>query len=406
MLIYRDISSLLENELGTYIQIVIGPRQCGKSTLLAALGEGKHNEVTFDDLQLRNLANEDPALFLSQYETPLIIDEVQYAPNIFPELKQRVDKIKQDKLLKASNEPVKPLFRLTGSNQILLDKFVKETLVGRASYFSLNTLTVHEILQAQPDTTIQTILFQGGWPELYVNSSLKTTAYLNDYIRLYIEKDIILSAGISKQREFHTILGMLAARTGGFVNYSDISKDSGIRSVTVREWVSILERSDIVSLLLPCEANLNKRLIKTPKLYFLDTGLAARLQGWSEIGPLMVSPQIGSLFETLVYAEIIKFIQNFAAPWRISVWRTKDGEEVDFIIDTGTGHIIALDAKLGIHNVKPQNIPANFAKTFPQVKELLLVSLGGQLKKLSDTCRQIPLAELTDYLLNILRSAN
>lgn len=399
MLIKRDIASFLTRDKGIYVQILIGPRQCGKSTLFAALGKDRVTEVTFDDLQIRTLAENDPALFLSQYSTPLLIDEVQYAPNIFPEIKRLVDIEKKERVL-GKRKKIHVLFYLTGSNQILLDKRVKESLVGRASYYYLNTLSLHEIKNAYPKVGIDDVIFKGGWPELYINRDLDPTRYLNDYVRNYIEKDIVASAGIVKKKEFHTVLGMLAARTGNFLNCSSVSKDSGVRSVTIDEWVSILERTQILYLLPPVSANLNKRLIKAPKIYFLDTGLAARLQGWAEQGPMMNSPQAGALFETLVLSELVKFIDNFGKNWKLSVWRTKDKEEVDFILENEHEKRIAIDAKLGIHGVKPMNIPRSLAKTFPDLKEIILVTFGGKKMQLSKQSMQLPISELTKFLLS------
>ena len=280
-----------------------------------------------------------------------------------------------------------------------MDKNVKETLVGRAGFYYLNTLSVSEILGAGIKVSGMDILFKGGWPELYV-SDIPTVKYLNDYIRNYIEKDIVLSAGISKQAEFHTVLGLLAARTGQILNYSDVAKDSGVKSVTVKEWVSILERSSLVYLLRPLESNLNKRLIKAPKFHFLDTGLAARLQGWTEMTPMSRSPQAGHLFESLVLAEIVKCMHNHGKSWQLFYWRTRDGEEIDFIIKTEQNEIIALDAKLGIHSVAPATIPPSFKKMFPEVNCLYLVSIGGRRQKLSSSCEQVPIAELAGLLLN------
>jgi len=397
MWIPRDIASLLQNDRSHYIQILIGPRQCGKSSLFAYLGKDRFTEVTLDDLQLRDLANQDPALFFAGQSLPLVIDEVQYAPNLFPALKIMVDRLKKERLFTDTTKEITPLIWLTGSNQILLDKNVKESLVGRASYYYLNTLSVHEIEKALPDTSIKDILFKGGWPEVYTNPQLSIVQYLNDYIRSYIEKDIVLSAGITKQNEFHTVLGMLAARTGEFLNYTAFANHSGVKSVTVKEWISILERSQIVSLLPSFETNLNKRLLKSPKLYFLDTGLAVRLQGWTESGPCFISPQAGHLFETLVFAEIMKFKLNQGKDWRISVWRTKEGEEVDFVIETNKGQILAVEAKMGIHSVKPYPLPAAFKKHFG-AKELVIVSLAEKQLRLGPQCLQVPITQLAEYL--------
>ncbi len=399
MLIKRDIATKLRENRGVYIHILIGPRQCGKSTLFAALGEGKFQEITFDDFQMRNLAERDPGLFLTQYPPPIIIDEIQYAPNIFPEIKRIIDNLKKDRVLKNQKDEITVLFYLTGSNQILLDTHVKETLVGRASFYHLNTLSVHEIKNAFPNMPLTTILFKGGWPELYTNPALDPVKYLNDYIRNYIEKDIVVSAGIIKKKEFHTVLGMLAARTGNILNHSSLAKDSGVKSVTINEWISVLERTALLYLLPPLETNLNKRLTKAPKIYFLDTGLTTRLQGWMDAKPLLASPQAGALFETLVLSEIVKCITNFGKNWKVSLWRTKDGEEVDFIIDTGKGDILALDAKLSIHGADPVAPPPSLSKTFPHLKHMILVTYDGKKLWLSNNCLQIPITQLTDFLL-------
>lgn len=237
MYIKRDITQLLHAS-PALIQVLLGPRQCGKSTLFAALYPMSehitkaYNEVTFDDLQMRQLANTDPALFLQQFEPPLLLDEVQYVPNLFPELKKTIDQIKLKNVLQPSHMKLpNVMYRLTGSNQILMDKNVKESLAGRASYFHLNTLSVHEIIHALPTTTLKEILFKGGWPELYTNHLLSVTQYLNDYIRSYIEKDIAQSSGIQKLAEFLTVLRLCAARTGQEIDYSDIQKDSGASAV-------------------------------------------------------------------------------------------------------------------------------------------------------------------------------
>lgn len=407
MYIKRDLTQQL-NTTSTYIQVVIGPRQCGKSTLLAAPDSNPSStvfqEITFDDLQFRQLANQDPALFLQQFEPPLLLDEVQYVPQLFPELKKRVDQLKRLNVFNSSPiQPLKIIFRLTGSNQILLDKNIKESLAGRAAYYYLNTLSVHEILSALPDTSIKEILFKGGWPELYSNTQLATTTYLNDYIRTYVEKDIALSVGIQKIAEFHTVLRLLASRTGQEIRYTEISNDSGVSSVTVKEWTSLLERADLIYLLKPYHTNLNSRLIKTPKLYFLDTGLAVRLQGWSEATPLMSSPQIGALFETLVLAEIVKFIRNYQKDWELFFWRTKEKEEIDFILKTHD-NIHVFESKLSMQAIPNMiSYPSTFKKQFSPQNPLIVVTYGGKKLKLSAQCATMPISELHDYLITLDR---
>lgn len=396
MYIERDITSRL-SESKMPAQFVIGPRQCGKSTLLSRLGEDSFKEVTFDDLQLRNLANRDPALFLAQFTPPILLDEMQYVPPLFSEIKQQIDQLKKQRL--KDGRALTTLYRMTGSNQLLIDKNIKESLAGRASYFYLNTLTVHEIQSALVSTSIQTILFKGGWPELYIDPSLSPVQYLNDYIRSYIEKDIVLSAGVQKQEAFNIVLGLLAARTGMLLDYANVAKSSGVQAVTIKEWISLLQRTALVYCLPPYMSNLNKRLTKTPKFYFLDSGLAARLQGWQDPLPLMTSPQAGALFETLVFAEIFKFIQNYGKDWQLYLWRTKEGEEIDFLIIKKSGEVIALDAKMSMQSVQPVKLPAHFKKSFPEVKNITLVTFGGKKMSLSKECLAVPISQLHQFLI-------
>jgi len=403
MIIQRDLTQELSTH-PTWIQILLGPRQCGKSTLLSVVlpknSTHKPKIISFDDFTMRRLANQDPELFLQQFTPPLLLNEVQYVPNLFPALKKVIDQLKLEHLKNnTANTIVAPLFQLTGSNQILMDKNVKESFLGRATYYHLNTLTVHEILAALPQTPMADILFRGGLPELYTTQTSSPVHYLNDYVRSYVEKDIVLSAGIQKTSEFNNMLGMLAARTGQMLNCSNLANDSGIKSVTVKEWINVLERTDFVYLLKPYSNNLNKLLTKTPKIFFLDTGIAVRLQGWSESTPLMNNPQIGSLFETLVLAEIVKFIRNYRKNWELFFWHTRTGEEIDFLIQTETGEIHALDAKLSLHNhAKAMPYPPQFQKQFSPKKPLVMVTFGGESLYISKTCMTLPIAELHDYL--------
>lgn len=396
MYIPRDITSRL-SESTAPVQLLTGPRQSGKSTLLSRLSGSSFKEVTFDDLQLRTLANRDPGLFLEQFRPPVLLDEVQYVPSLFPEIKRYVDLARKHRL--ESNKPISVLFRMTGSNQPLLDKNIKESLAGRVSFFYLNTLTVHEIKKALPEIPLADILFKGGWPELCLDRQLSPVQYLNDYIRSSLEKEIVLSAGVQKQEAFGVVLGLLAARTGMLLDFANVARDSGIQGITVKEWVSILQRTALVHCLKPYESNLNKRLTKTPKLYFLDTGLAVRLQGWQELTPLLTSPQAGALFETLVFSEIAKFIQNYGKDWHFSFWRTKEGEEIDFLLITDTGKIVAMEAKMSLQATHPVRIPPGFKKLFPQVRQIILVTFGGNRIQLSQECLAIPVTELHNTLM-------
>lgn len=397
MWINREILSYLKEDQGVYIHILIGPRQAGKSSILSFIGAGSFRDIEFDDLQMRISAQEDPALFLSQHLAPLNLDEVQYVPNLFPELKKIVDRLKKESLFQKGTKSPQVIYRLTGSNIILLSKNIRETLVGRARYFYLNTLSVSEIMQAFPQITTGEIIFRGGWPELYTNSSLNTVAYLNDYISNYVQKDVAHSAGIEKLGAFSKVLGLVAARVGQLINYSDLAKDSGVRSVTLKEWIDVLSQSQLTYLLPPFESNLNKRLIKSPKIYFWDLGLATRLQGWGEMLPLLNSPSIGGLFENLVLAEILKFRQNHLRNWPLSFWRTKEGDEVDFILEVAPGKHLAFEAKWSLSH-KAVGIPTSLQRECPEIDEILLIIPGGEERRLSKNCRQIPIQNLAKFL--------
>ncbi|HWU43988.1 MAG TPA: ATP-binding protein [Bdellovibrio sp.] len=325
MWINRDISKFIARNKDT-IQVIRGPRQCGKSSLLLHL-DPNFKEVSLDDSSLRELAQNDPELFLRQFHSSkLFIDEAQYAPALFPALKRRADLFKRNSKNKAET-----ILRITGSNQILMDRHIKESLAGRASFFDMNTLSISEILAARP-SPIQEILYMGGWPELHANPDKDPKKFLDDYINSYVEKDIVLAAGIQKSREFLKLTRLLAGRVGEILDFSSLGNDAGVDAKTAKEWISILERMHIIALVMPFSSNLSSRLIKSPKIYFIDTGLACRLQGWTSAAPILTSPQQGHLFENLVFSEIFKLNLNHQLGFQIFHWRSKDGEEIDFLI--------------------------------------------------------------------------
>jgi predicted AAA+ superfamily ATPase len=387
------------------VQIIRGLRQCGKSSLLAQLGGSDRRHVTLDDLRLRQAANADPALFFSQNPPPVTIDEIQHAPVLFQEIKLRVDAARAKRRGQEPNRSdrsaaVDSPFWLTGSNQILLEKFVQESLAGRAGYHILHTLSVAELCRSLPNFSLPEAFFRGGWPELYVTPTLEPVRYLNDYILTYLEKDIVQSAGIQKSQSFEKALGLLAARTACLFNASEIAAACGVKSVTIQEWTSVLERNLVMFFLHGYHTNLNKRLIKAPKVYFLDVGLASRLQGWSAIQPLLNSPQAGFLFETLVLAEIVKTKDHFARQWSLYYWRSKEGEEMDFLVFDRHNKCLVLEAKMAIQSVVPVSMPKG--RGFPESGEVVLVTFGGEKQRLTPTCLQIPLQNLADHLLENL----
>lgn len=390
MWIEREISSFIESNQD-YIQIVRGPRQCGKSSLILHMDPG-FLEISLDDLSLRELAQKDPELFLSQFEgKKLFIDEAQYAPQLFPTLKRRVDLEKRKNLNQR-----RTIFRLTGSNQILMDRHVKESLAGRASFFDMNTLSVSEILRSKPQQNIQGIIFNGGWPELYGNPGLDAKKFLDDYIHSYIEKDIVLAAGIQKSREFLKFIKLLAGRVGNILNLSSLANESGVDTKTIKDWVSVLERMQVIVLLEPYSANISKRLIKSPKVYFIDSGLACRLQGWASSEPIFTSPQQGPLFENLVFSEIYKMISNHQLGWRMYHWRSREGEEIDFLLEKSPGDFLFIEAKVSPRELKD-------ISSFPEVRKVFakkvpdLIQCHQQGERILN--KNVPVGNLAEFLM-------
>lgn len=391
MWIQRDISKIIQENTDP-IQIIRGPRQCGKSSLILHL-DPEFKELSLDDPALRELAQNNPEIFLRQFDSQkLFIDEAQYAPALFPSLKRKADLFKRS----SSNHP-QTILRLTGSNQILMDRNIKESLAGRASFFDMNTLSVAEILRAKT-SSIQDILFKGGWPELHANSHRDPKKFLDDYINSYIEKDIVLTAGIQKSHEFLKFIRLLAGRVGGLLDLSSLGRDAGVDSKTIKEWISILERMHIISLVMPFSSNLSSRLIKSPKVYFLDTGLACRLQGWTSAEPILTSPQQGGLFENLVFSEIFKLNLNYQLGWEIFHWRSREGEEIDFLIQKNPNQFIFIESKISALKPKDISVLPEVKKIFQKkIPPLIVCHQEGE----HALNMQVPLAKLKEFLLNL-----
>ncbi len=385
----RDISRKILADRSA-IQVIRGPRQCGKSSLVLKL-DPEFREVSLDDPALRDLAEEDPELFLKQFGAEkLFIDEAQYAPRLFPSLKRRADLHKRHAESKAAT-----IIRLTGSNQILMDRNVKESLAGRASFFDLNTLSVSEIL-ASTKKHIQEILFFGGWPELHARAFESPKKYLDDYINSYVEKDIVLAAGIQKRREFRRFLSLIAGRVGHTLDMTAIGNEAGVDSKTIKEWISILETMQLITLVPPYATNKTSRLIKSPKLYFIDTGLACRLQGWTDAEPMFASPAQGHLFENLVFSEIYKCNLYNQLGIQIYHWRSKDGEEVDFLLEMRPNHFLFVEAKVSSRFVASPDKFSQVKKVFGnKVPEFILCHQEGE----AVVGQKVPVAFLQETLL-------
>lgn len=344
MWIKRDLFKFLQpsQDATLPIKVLRGPRQVGKTSLLNHLRT--HKLVLFDDLGIRTLADSNPSLFFEQFKGPLILDEATLAPQIFPEIKKRVDQARRRH--QETAEPIAIDLWITGSNQTLLQKAVRESLAGRANYYFLNTLSIHEWNATfHGGYSLSTFFMRGGWPELHAFPGLNAVQYLNDFIATFVEKDIVTAAGIEKKAAFSRALQLASGRIGQLFNASDIAKNIGVDTTTVQAWISLFEQNGILRLLTPYSTNLNQRLIKTPKIYFEDIGLAVRLQGWSEFEPVLFSPYFGHLLENLALAEITKFFINRGEQPVVYFVRSKEQVEIDFLLQLSNQRFIAIEVK-------------------------------------------------------------
>lgn len=352
--------------------------------------------MTFDDLSTRESARANPRLFLDGLGSKLMIDEAQYVPELFPELKLRVDALKRAAREGKSSSPWSVW--LTGSNRLVIDKEVSESLTGRASYHLFHPLSFAELRGTLGSIDLATFIFKGGWPELYTNPKLNPVSYLNDHIQTTLEKDLVRTAGIEKVNEFLRVLRLLAGRLGGLFSASELARDAGVRSGTVSEWMSFVARMMYIVELPAFSSARLTRLIKAPKYFFMDPGIATRLQGWPSPEPLVVSPQIGGHFENLVVSEVVKLRDVRRKSWEIMHWRTKDGEEIDLIISDGRRHV-AIECKVSAREaarvMRPRSLAALGDVPF------LAVSFD-KAEPGRDSVRTLAIADLPERLLELL----
>lgn len=339
------------------VVMISGPRQVGKTTLLKHLQENKKiNYITLDDMKIRKMAVEEPELLLKTYPTPLIIDEFQYAPNLLSYIKIEIDNIRY-KSLKNSKENPNGKYYLTGSQVFKTTSYPAESLAGRVGIIDLYGLSMHEInhqatsseifipdlelikkRQKQSNKSVNElyeIILKGSFPQLWNKDSPTLETFYETYIRTYIERDIRDLSNIKDELKFYSFIVAIAARTGCELNYSSLSEELGITIPTAKDWLSILVNSGLVYLLQPFSTNLSNRLIKSPKIYFMDTGLACYLVGYKDAITLEKSAYNGAIFETFVVTEIIKsFTNNGYNPKRyLSFYRDKAQKEIDLIIE-------------------------------------------------------------------------
>ncbi len=356
-MISRSITEKLLS-MGNIFPIVTltGPRQSGKSTLLKSILPDYHY-VSMEDPDNRLIANEDPRGFLKTYPDKTIIDEVQRVPELFSYLQTHVD---------AENR--EGMYYLAGSQNFLLMQSISQSLAGRTAILKLLPFSHREMKKAEIlPTYVNNEIFQGGYPRIY-DKKIQPTDFYPSYIQTYIEKDLRLLKNIDDLSKFIRFIKLCAGRIGQLLNLSSLANETGIAVSTVQSWLSVLEASYIIYLLKPDHNNYSKRLIKSPKLYFCDTGLASSLLGIEDEKQLSTHFLRGGLFENMVINEFIKDAFNNGKEPNLSFWRDSTGNEVDLLISI-KGKQLAYEIKSGAtyssDDFKGIKVWANLSKTSP-----------------------------------------
>ncbi len=376
MYVERTIESVVRNVSETFpVLLLTGPRQVGKSTLLEKMAEPERKRVSLDNPTLRALARTDPELFLQRYAPPVLIDEVQYAPELFPYIKIIVDRRKNcgD-------------FWLTGSQMFRMMKDVTESLAGRVGVIPMLGLTNAEITgrhsesfsldieklsariaAAKPMTVTEVFerIYKGSMPRLYEVDYINRELYFESYLDTYLTRDIRDVEQVADETAYMNFIRIVAARTATNVNYEVLAQEAGVSAPTAKKWLSILVSCGIVVLIEPYSNNALKRVIKAPRMYFLDTGLCAHLMGWGSAEVLENSAMSGAFFETWVVGEIYKSYLNAGKRPPLYFYRDSNKKEIDLILHQD-GAIYPIEIKKGS---APQNATKNFSVLRPIEQE-------------------------------------
>lgn len=391
MYIARHLEDKIKEASKYYpVVMVCGQRQVGKSTMLYHIKEAERKYVTLDDTNARRLAETDAALFFETYGFPLLIDEFQRVPSLLLEMKRLVD----EKALKG--EKNSGLFWLTGSQKFKMMQGVAESLAGRIAVFDMSVLSAAEIENREPALFRPEIsalkerllkaqsknvhelyerIFRGGMPKLLATDMDRDRFYM-DYVNTYLERDIKDLAQVGKLTAFYDFLVFMAARTAQELRYEEIVRAVGISAPTAKEWVAILERSGVLFILRPYYSNISKRLVRTPKVYFMDTGLAAYLCRWPNASTLENGAMDGAFLETYVVTEILKSYYNAGKQPDLYYYRDVDKKEIDLLIIDGE-RIYPIEVKKGKN-------PSHADKNFSVLDKLELSVQPGLIMCLSD----------------------
>ena len=390
--------------------VIYGPRQVGKSTTVNEMFGDKYRKVTLDDIDDRLLAEQNPKLFLENYGYPLIIDEIQKVPKLLDEIKKIIDEKREQWLKNTKSREL--LYILTGSNRFELQEGIADSLAGRCGVVEMASFTMAEkygyesnvfhpelnVLYGiersgrkyQSRKEIFENIFTGGMPDICTGVS-KRDIYFKAYINTYIEKDILKLIAVSSELQFRNFLSVLALRTAQELHFDEISNSVGIDVRTCKKWLSILQTSGIVYLLQPYMANVSKRIIKSPKIYFMDTGLCAYLCKWQSAEMLLDCAMSGAFFETFVVSEIVKNLQahNIEAKDYLYYYRDIDQKEVDLLYVTADA-LYPIEIKKSISPVKPTKNFSVLSKYNKEIKTGLVIDTCDKIRPINEKVYSIP----------------
>lgn len=355
------VDTYIPRQLGSHVQkaasefpavVIVGPRQSGKTTLLTHLFSEQYQILSLETPDVRLAAQSDPRGFLSLYPPPVVFDEIQYAPGLLPYIKERID----------ANRNKTGQYILTGSQNLLLMSQVTESLAGRTAVLKLMPLTRRETarmtaesfpwengplssLPMQTSAGLWEQILRGCYPEPASHPKRDARLWQASYIQTYLERDVRNLRNLGDLTQFQVFLRALGGRSGHILNLSDLARDVGVAVNTAKDWISILEASFQIIILRPYFANIGKRLIKSPKIYFTDTGLLCYLVGLRDAEHASAGPMGGAIFENWVIADLYKTFLHRGEEPAMYYWRTTAGSEVDLILDTQSG-LIPLEIKL------------------------------------------------------------